>query len=94
MKMFRCVCISALSSLLAAGAWSDNAPVLSSVARNVQHVEDCLADGRYGEAQAYAEMTLLTRTVTYSVTNDPSNVTRQALDLWQTTLGGQVNFVE
>jgi len=49
---------------------------------------------QFGEAQAYAEMTLFTRVVRYSVSNDMFGTARNALDQWQSCLQGEVVFVE
>ena len=85
----------AISSLIAFTAMASRAevPVMESVSRNLGHAQQCLSEGLYAEAQAYAKTTTFEAPVRVSVQGDPSDVTIEALEKWSTALGGQVTFV-
>lgn len=86
----------AISSLLALTAMASRAdvPVMGSVTKNLGRAQECLNQGLYAEAQAYAKTTMFSSPVRYSVKNDPSRVCVEALGKWTDALGGQVTFVE
>ena len=73
---------------------SAHAKVLDSVETNLAKARTCLEAERYQEAQAYAELTLLPRIVTYSANNDLLGIAKASLMTWEDALGGQVSFVE
>src|SRR5947207_2758980 len=93
MKALRLSLLFALSAFMAVQSLAGGR-VLDSVTRNLRQARECLSTGRFAEAQAYAEMTLFTRTIRYSVVNDPGGVARTAVRGWETSLNGEIDFVE
>lgn len=83
-----------LFALVVSASATASTKLLDNVLANVDRVRECLATGKFKEAQAYAEMTLFARTVTYTTKNDVLGTARRALDIWQDSLGGDVVFVE
>ncbi|MBS1715699.1 MAG: hypothetical protein JST30_15330 [Armatimonadetes bacterium] len=76
-----------------ATARADIGRLLPSVSRQLERAEACLESGRHAEAQAYADLTLLSRDIGVSVTGDVNGIAWSALEDWEQALGGQVRFV-
>ena len=82
--------------IMVAGSLSASADVgrlLPSVSRQLDRAESCLESGRLAEAQAYADLTLMSREIGVSVTGDVRGVSWSALQDWERALSGQVRFV-
>lgn len=85
------VVIVVLAGSVMAGA--DQGRLLPSVSRQLDRASVCLDSGRLSEAQAYADLTLLSREIGVSVAGDTFGVSWQALRDWEGALNGQVRFV-
>ncbi|MBS1724901.1 MAG: matrixin family metalloprotease [Armatimonadetes bacterium] len=85
--------LSLLATHISMGS-SKGSLLLPCVQGNFEHSQACLEFGQYAEARAYAEMTLITRPVRYTVQGDPSGVVAEAVSIWREVLGDEVTFVQ
>jgi len=82
--------------ICAAGSASVRADIgrlLPSVSRQLEQAQASLDSGRHAEAQAYADLTLLSREIGVTVSGDTAGVAWDALESWERSLNGQVRFI-